>query len=76
MSGNVYQPALMAIPPICLQHIWRGKQRICTEDNVAHWRVNHHQLLLGNWNILTLTEKELELVEEAKQYHLDCIEVS
>ena len=41
-----------------------------TRDNVAHSRVNHHQLLLGYWNILTLTGKELELVEEAKRYHL------
>ena len=38
--------------------------------------VNHHQQLLGNWNILTLTGKELELVEEAKWYHLDIIGVS
>ena len=51
-------------------------QSIRTQDNVAHSRVNHHQLLLGNWNILTLTRKELELVEEAKWYHLDIIEVS
>ena len=51
-------------------------QSIRTRDNVAHSRVNHHQLLLGNWNILTLTGKELELVEEAKQYHLNVIGVS
>ena len=51
-------------------------QSVRTRDNVAHSRVNHHQLLLGNWNILTLTGKELELVEEAKQYHLDIIGVS
>ena len=41
-------------------------QSIRTPDNVAQSRVNHHQLLLCNWNILTLTGKELELVEEAK----------
>ena len=51
-------------------------QSIRTRDNVPHSRVNHHQLLLGNWNILTLTGKELELVEEAKRYHLDIIRVS
>ena len=51
-------------------------QSIRTRDNVAHSRVNHHQLQMGNWNILTLTRKELELVEEAKQYHLDIIGVS
>ena len=31
---------------------------------------------MGNWNILTLTGKELELVEEAKRYHFDIIGVS
>ena len=51
-------------------------QSISTRDNVAHSRINHHQLLLGNWNILTLTGKEQELVEEAKRYHLDIIGVS
>ena len=43
---------------------------------MSHTHVNHHQLLLGNWNILTLTGKELELVEEAKRHHLDIIGVS
>ena len=51
-------------------------QSICTQDDVAHSRVSHHQLLLGNWNILTLTGKKLELVEEAKQYHLHIIGIS
>ena len=49
---------------------------IHTRDNVAHSWVNHHQLLLDNWNIPTLTGKELELVEEAKRCHLDIIGVS
>ena len=51
-------------------------QSIRTRDNISHSRVNHHQLLLGNWNILTLTGKELELVEEAKRCHPDIIGVS
>ena len=51
-------------------------QSTCTQDNVAISRVNHHQLLLGNWNILPLTGKELKLVEKAKRYHLDVIGVS
>ena len=51
-------------------------QSIFTRDSVAHSRVNHHQLLLVNSNILTLTGKELELVEEAKRYHLDIIGIS
>ena len=38
-------------------------QSIYTRDNVAHSLVNHHQLPLGNWIILTLTGKEL--VDEA-----------
>ena len=43
---------------------WRveAAQSIRTRDDVLHSRVNHHQLVLGNWNILTLTGKELELV--------------
>jgi len=40
-----------------------------TRDKVARSQVNHHQLLFGNWNILTLTGKELGLVEGAKRYH-------
>ena len=43
---------------------------------VAHFWKSHQRLLLGNWNVLTLTEKELELKEEAKKYHLDIGEVS
>ena len=47
-------------------------QSVRTRDNVAHSRVNnHHQLLLGKWNILNITGKEIELVEEAKQYHFN-----
>ena len=51
-------------------------QSIRTRGNVAHSRVNHHQPLLGNWNIFALTGKELELVEEAKRYHPDILGVS
>jgi len=51
-------------------------QNNCTRDNVTHSQVNHHQLLFGNWNILTFIEKEVELVEEAKRYHLDIVGVS
>ena len=51
-------------------------QSIHTRDNVAHSWANHHQLPLGNWNILTLTGKELELVEEAKRYYLYIVGVS
>ena len=51
-------------------------QSIHTRDNVAHSRVNHHQVLLGNWNILTLKGKDLELVEKAKRYNFDIIGVS
>ena len=58
------------VPATRLERRMEAAQSISTRDNVAHSRVNHHQLLLGNWNILTLTGKELELVEEAKRYHL------
>ena len=64
------------VPATRLERRMEGAQSIPTQDNVAHSRVNHHQLLLGNWNILTLTGKELELVEEAKPYHLNIIRVS
>jgi len=47
-----------------------------TRNNVAHSRVKHHQLLFSKWNILTLTRKELELAEEAKQNYLDMVGVS
>ena len=35
-----------------------------TRDNILLSQVNHHQMLLGNWNILTLTEKKLAFVEK------------
>ena len=66
----------ISMPATRLERRMEAAQSIRTRDNVAHSRVNHHQLLLGNWNILTLTGKELELIEEAKRYHLDIIGVS
>ena len=64
------------VPATRLERQMEAAQSIRTRDNVAHSRVNHHQLLLGNWNTLTLTGKELELVEEANRYHLDIIRLS
>ena len=65
---------------MCLLHVWRSNTESVqinrARDNVAHLWVNHNQLLLGNWNILTLTGKELELVEKTKRYHLDIVRVS
>ena len=52
------------------------EQSIRTRDNVARSQFNYHQLLLLNWNGLTFTGKELELVEEVKRYHLDIVRVS
>ena len=46
-----------------------------TQGYVAHFRKNQHRLLPGNWNVLTLTGKKLELVKEAKKYHLDIVRV-
>ena len=51
------------VPATRLERRMEAAQSIRTRDNVAHSRVNHHQLLLGNWNILTLTGKELEFLE-------------
>ena len=65
-----------SVPATRLERRMEAAQSIRTRDKVAHSRVNHHQLLLGNRKILTLTGKELELVEEAKRYHLDIIGVS
>ena len=47
-----------------------------TQGYFAHFWKNHRRLLLGNWNVLTLAGKELELVEEAKKYRLDIVGVS
>ena len=77
---NLHQIAPVAAPPnvpaIRLERRMEAAQSIRTRDNVAHSRVNHHQLLSGYWNILTFTGKELDLIEEAKRYHLDIIRVS
>ena len=51
-----------------LERRLKTAQSNCTQGYVAHFRKNHHRLLLGNWNVLTLTGKELKLVEEAKKY--------
>ena len=61
-------------PGTHLERRMETAQSIRTRDNVAHSRVNHHQLLLGNKNILT--GKELEPLEKANGYHLDIIGVS
>ena len=54
----------------------RTAQSNLTQGYVAHFRKNCHRLLLGNWNVLTITGKEFELVEETKKYHLDIVGVS
>ena len=64
------------LPATGLDRRMEAAQSIRTRENFAHSWANHHQLLLGNWNILTLTGKELGLVEEAKRYYLDIIGVS
>ena len=43
---------------------------------VAHFRKKPNSLLLGSWNVLTLTGKEFELVEEAEKYYLKIVGVS
>ena len=46
------------------------------QGHTAHFRKNRYRLLLGNWNVLILKGKELELVEEPNKYHLIIVEVS
>ena len=53
-----------SVPATRLERQMEAAQSIRTRDNVAHSRVNRHQLLLGNWNILTLIGKELGLVKQ------------
>ena len=50
------------VPAANLERQMEAAQSIRTRGNVAHSRVNLHQLLLSYWNILILTAKELELV--------------
>ena len=64
------------VPATRLERRSRTAQSNCTQGYVAHFRKNHHTLLLGNWNVFTLTENELELVGEANKYHLDIVGVS
>ena len=46
---------LINVPTTRLERQMEAAQSICTWDNVAHSQVNHHQMLLDNWNILTFT---------------------
>ena len=64
------------VPVQNLERRSRTAQSNGTQGYVAHFRKNYHRLLLGDWNVLTLTGKELELVEEAKKYHLDIVGAS
>jgi len=43
---------------------------------VTSKRLSCHELVTGNWNIVSLTEKQHELVEEAKRYFLDVVDIS
>ena len=65
-----------SMPATCLERRSRTALSNRTQGYVEHFRKNHHRLLLGNWNILTLTGKELELLEEARKYHIDIVGVS
>ena len=74
-------PANLSISSIyvtttCLERQSRTAQSNCTQGYVVHFRKNHHRPLLGNCSVLTLTVKGLELIEEAKKYHLDIIGIS
>ena len=56
-------------PAIRLERRMKAAQSICTRHTITHSQVNYHQLLLGNWNILTFTGKELE--SRYHRYNLD-----
>ena len=71
--------SLLGSPTTYQLHVWRGGRRQC--------RVIVRKVMLHTFgetiadcclktNVLTLTGKELELVEEAKKYHLDIVGVS
>ena len=46
ISDNLHQPALVAAPPMCPLHVWRGEWRqrrvFVLEIMSAHSPVNHH----------------------------------
>ena len=64
------------MPAIRLEKWSRTVQSNCIQGYVTRFWKNHHRLLLDNWNIFTLSGKELELVEEAKKFQLDIAGVS
>ena len=47
------------MPATRLEKRSRTAQNNRTQGYVAHFQKNHHRLLLDNWNILTLSGKEL-----------------
>ena len=71
LSGNSTN-----VPLARLEKRSRTTQSNCTQSYLAHFRENHHKLLLGNRNVLTITNKVMELAEEGKNYHLAFVEVS
>ena len=64
------------VPATRLERRSRTAQSNRTQVYVARFWKNHQRLLLGNWNVSTLTENELKLVEEAKKFHLNNARVS
>ena len=64
------------VPATRLERRLRIAQSNRTQGYIAHFRKNYHRLLLGYWNVFTLTGKELKLVKKAKKYHLDIVGVS
>ena len=81
VSDIFLQPTFQAAPPTCPLHVWRDGRGQAQSNRIQGYAVHfrkkkHHRLLHGNWNALPLKRKELELVEEAKKYHLGIVEVS
>ena len=79
VNDILHQPAFQAAPPLCPLHIWRGGRgqcRVIVLKVMLHTFGKYIRLLLGYWNVLTLTGKELKVVREAKKYHLNIVGVS
>ena len=68
-----FQAAQSIVPSIRLGR-WLRTGRVIVLKVMLH-TFDHHRLLFGNWNVVTLIVKELELVEEAKKY-LDIVRFS
>jgi len=53
-------------------YCWNNEEQGTLEDvKATRKQRSRHKLVIGNWNIASLNDKERQLVEEAKRYTLD-----